>query len=349
MKIYEIDNNSNKKKLRTFLTCNSKTLIYAEPCYLNVVGEHLNAHVKWFVAEKKGKIVGALPFLFKNGPLGKVFNSLAYYGGNGGVIQAILDDNLKEALIKSFYDIAKKSGACSATIITNPLEQDHQFYEKVINYDFRDERIGQITHLPQSQDSDHLMKMFENPRPRNIRKALKEGVEVKKGNLDEIDFLFETHFENIKSIGGLPKKKSFFMSLSQKLDNEKCAIFTAYIQGKPVAALLLLYFNETVEYFTPVILPKYRNTQALSLVIFIAMKDAILHGFKNWNWGGTWLSQKGVYDFKKKWGTKNYPYYYYTLLFNNELLSSNADFIKKNYEGFFVLPFNFLNFEKRGS
>ena len=136
------------------------------------------------------------------------------------------------------------------------------------------------------------------------------------------------------------------MGLGQKLGNEKCAMFTAYIKGKPVAALLLLYFNETVEYFTPVILPKYRNTQALSLVIFIAMKDAILHGFKNWNWGGTWLSQKGVYDFKKKWGTIDYPYYYYTLLFNNKLLSSDADFIKKNYEGFFVLPFNFLSAKK---
>ena len=63
---------------------------------------------------------------------------------------------------------------------------------------------------------------------------------------------------------------------------------------QPIAALLVFYFNGTAEYFTPVIKSEHRNTQALALVIYEAMKDAVSQkGCKNWNWGGTWLNQGG--------------------------------------------------------
>ena len=107
--------------------------------------------------------------------------------------------------------------------------------------------------------------------------------------------------------------------------------------------MLIFYFNGTVEYFTPVIRPEFRHTQALALVIYEAMKDAVQEkACKLWNWGGTWLSQGGVYDFKKRWGTEDYPYYYYTKVFNQELLKVNSKDLLDEYAGFYVLPFNEL-------
>ena len=79
------------------------------------------------------------------------------------------------------------------------------------------------------------------------------------------------------------------------------------------------------------------------------MLDAIEHGYKNWNWGGTWLSQEGVYNFKKKWGTSDYPYYYYTKIFNEELLTLSPDYLVNNYRGFFVLPFSKLKTTQEGN
>jgi len=72
------------------------------------------------------------------------------------------------------------------------------------------------------------------------------------------------------------------------------------------------------------------------------MQDAANKRCKNWNWGGTWLSQTGVYDFKKKWGTSDYPYYYYTKLFNERVRFSSKGALLKDYPGFFVLPFSEL-------
>jgi Uncharacterized protein involved in methicillin resistance len=78
----------------------------------------------------------------------------------------------------------------------------------------------------------------------------------------------------------------------------------------PVAALLLLYFNGTVEYITPVVKDAYRSRQPLSFLIYNAMLEAASDGYKIWNWGGTWSLQKSLHHFKEGWGAVELPYTY---------------------------------------
>lgn len=328
------------EEIREYILRNPRSLIYAEPRFLGLVAGQLEASVIWLIARKEGEIIGLLPLLVKGGPLGPAFNSLAYYGGNGGVIQVKSDVTSKRALINAFYDMALEQKAVSATIISNPLECDAEFYELNVVYDFRDERIGQITHLPSS--AEELISCFDDPRPRNIRRAIKDGVTIVRNSKNALKFLFDTHADNMARINGLPKNHTFFYSIPLQMHKDDWAIFTAEIDGKPVAALLLFYFNRTVEYFTPVIVESHRSTQALALVIYQAMCDAIQRGFTNWNWGGTWLSQGGVYDFKKRWGTTEYRYFYYTRVMNEKLRVCKPEFLLKNYPGFFLIPFDQL-------
>lgn len=79
------------------------------------------------------------------------------------------------------------------------------------------------------------------------------------------------------------------------------------------------------------------------------MKEAINRGMHYWNWGGTWASQSGVYTFKKRWGSTDYPYYYYIQLFSPVLRTCTQDELLKEYPYFYVLPFNLLqqDFEKK--
>jgi hypothetical protein len=333
------------KQHTSYLEQNPNSLIYSSPQFIHLVANHLEANAGWLVAtDNVGNELGMLPYIRKAGPLGEVFNSLAYYGSNGGVVQHKQNDPAKIALIKEFYNLAKQANAVSATIINNPLEQDSSLYEAYTDYDFKDERIGQITHFPNSLDNDDLMSLFSDPRPRNIRKAIKCNVVVEKNHsIEAIEFLYSTHVENMKAIGGLAKKKSFFDVMPDLVEKKHWTIYLAKIDEQPVAALLLFYFNNTVEYFTPVILEEYRNTQALALVIYQAMQDAMENDYKNWNWGGTWLSQGGVYDFKKRWGTSEYRYYYYTKVFNKALLQSNCQELTNQYSGFFLIPYKYLN------
>ena len=336
--------NKGCDEINNYISSCPNSLIYTCSDFMDLISSHLRAIPYWVVASDNSEILGVLPFLQSRvGQFGTVLNSLAYYGSNGGVLQKNADEFITKKLIEEFFNYAKKINACSATIITNPLLQDHLIYESSIKDFIRDERIGQITHLPENPESE-LLKLFEDPRPRNIRRAVKEGIQVTSGNKKvSVEFLYKVHVENMQAIGGLSKSWDFFEKLLTDIPSDMWSIYIGSKEGEPVSALLLFYFNGTVEYFTPVIKSEYRNTQALALVIYEAMKDAVSRkGCKNWNWGGTWLSQGGVYDFKKKWGTTDYPYYYYTKLFNEEVKSSSKDNLLKDYLGFFVLPFSEL-------
>jgi len=322
---------------------NPNSLLYATPRFMSLIGQLLAAQPGWLVGKRGGETVGLLPFMRKEGALGPIFNSLAYYGSNGGVIQEKPDEEAKAGLIGFFYNMAEEENSASATIITNPLERDSAFYHAHARHDVLDERIGQITHFPASASGEELLNSFQDPRPRNIRRAMREGVIVeRRQDRDALDFLYATHVANMEAIGGLPKRREFFDLLPRIMNASDWAIFLAVLRGQPVAALLVFYFNRTVEYFTPVVVETYRHTQALSLAIYKAMQESVAEGFSNWNWGGTWLNQRGVYDFKKRWGTTDYSYYYYTRIFNSAVKRQNKETLLAMYPGFYVLPFSAL-------
>ncbi|MFN3701556.1 MAG: GNAT family N-acetyltransferase [Alphaproteobacteria bacterium] len=332
-----------EEEINTYLLKHRASLLYSSPSFMKLVTRHIQAQGGWFVAKRGDEIAGFLPFIVKDGPLGTVYNSMAYYGSNGGVIQHEYDDLAKTLLIEKFYETAKKNNALSATIITNPLLEDSDFYKKHIEFTHIDERIGQITRLPKDETELSLMKMFDDPRPRNIRKAQRMGVVIeRKREHDALSFLYDSHALNMGAIGGLSKRRDFFDLIPQVMKDNEWDIYIAKLEGRPVAALLLFYYNLTVEYFTPVILEQFRNTQALALIIYQAMVDAQSNGFENWNWGGTWLTQGGVYDFKKRWGTTDYPYYYFNKVFNQSVYTSSKADLLREYEGVYVLPFSEL-------
>ena len=59
------------------------------------------------------------------------------------------DLRIKQKISESFTHSRKSK--YFTTIITNPLLNDHEDYESSIEGFLRDERIGQITHLPENR------------------------------------------------------------------------------------------------------------------------------------------------------------------------------------------------------
>ena len=59
-----------------------------------------------------------------------------------------------------------------------------------------------------------------------------------------------------------------------------------------------------------------------------------LKGVINIGTGGTWLSQDKVFRFKKKWGACSTKYYYYTSIFNKEILNIKDEVLSKEYPFF---------------
>lgn len=340
---YELLSKADEPAYMQYILDKEDTLIYVSLKYRNMLEELLNDKSYYLVAKVNNEIKGVLPILIhKSEEYGNVANSLPFYGSNGAIIAD--DSSIYGYLLKAYYQLLAEHACVAGTLITSPFEKNNSWYKESTNPTFIDTRIGQITYLPKHSDNDAeaLLSLYHKMVRRCIKKAVNNNISVEIDNsTDGVDFLYKTHKENIESIGGIAKKQAFFSIFPKHFQaSEDYNIYVAYKDGKRVAALLVFYFNKTVEYFTPVTVEEYRTFQPLSLIIYIAMQEAVEKGFERWNWGGTWLTQNGVYDFKRKWGTTDLNYYYYTNIFDKRILNFNQNVILQKYENYYVYPFN---------
>jgi len=323
-----------------FLLSHETSLIYHSPSYRDFLQDVAGGEPKYLLAlDHQDSIRGALPLFFKRGPHGTVCNSLPFFGSIGGLVGATPE--ARSALLAQYNRFIADPEIATATIIENPLDRRDN---DDIKRDMTDYRIGQITPLPDSGDiAAALMSMF-HPKTRNmVRKAEKSGILVE---VDETayDFLEDVHEKTISALGGIVKPPAFFKFVQKHFASARSRrLYVARHEGELVAALLVLYFNKTAEYFVPVTRSDFRQLQPLSLIIYRAMIDAGRDGFRTWNWGGTWQSQEGVYHFKKRWGTQDRRYTYYTRIKNRKLLKLTREEILREYPWYFVLPFASLH------
>lgn len=317
-------------------------MLYHTIKYKNLLNKILGVNDNYLLAvNNKQEIEAVMPLMYKEGSLGTVINSLPFYGSNG----AILESNTEAFnFLLDYYNnkIAGDEKISASTVISNPLLVSQNY--EAITHEIKDYRIGQFTKIGFAENhEEQLMNLFHYKTRNMVRKSQKQGLEVVVDN-SQIDFLYDTHKQNMSAIGGRAKVESFFKNFPSVFkENEDYKIYVAKENGVFISALLLFYHNKTVEYYTPVIVETHREKQPLSLLIFEAMKQASESGYELWNWGGTWASQDGVYRFKKRWGTEDINYYYYTKINNKAIFNSSKEVLLKEYADVFVLPFQHLN------
>lgn len=327
------------ERYEDFLLARPETLLYQSWRYQRLLIGLLDCRQQSLLAlNDAGDVMAALPLMAMDGPLGTVLNSLPFYGSNGGLIG---DDPFARAELATAYNrLVQTLGIAAATVIENPLAPGGA---EGLAHHLIDNRIGQMTPLPQAGDQAvALMQSFHYKTRNMVRKAEKLGVEVEIDN-DALPFLVSVHEENMQEIGGLAKSQKFFDSLPRYfLPGQDYRLYVARMAKKPVAAVLVFFYNRTAEYYTPVVRKEHRESQALSGAIFRAMCDAAARGYAWWNWGGTWLSQDGVYRFKSRWGTKDLPYRYFTSVHNPAVLQASRAELLATYPSFFTVPFSAL-------
>ncbi len=315
MLIKELDQNSILE-WRIFIKSIESSRIYYTPEYKNFLSKFILGDSRYFGVWDSGNLKGILPlFISYSNQNCKVVNSLPWYGSHGGcLISPDANKTARVLLIKKYKELIEQETTLSSTLILDLDEQKYlQSYKDLLNQVIEDERIGQVTNLPGfSENTEIELEQMIHQKTRNlVRKSLKQGFEIVNTNEDWAwDFLYETHKENLIRIGGNPKPKDHFIAIRESFPDSMKTVSIATLDKVPVAGLLLLYFNKTIEYFTPVIKHDYRSSQPLSFLIWMNMIDGIRNNYSWWNWGGTWKSQKSLHHFKSRWGAKDYPYSY---------------------------------------
>lgn len=320
-----------------FLRARPQSLLYATLKYRAFLKALLHCSDEYLLAVKGDRIEGALP-LMKIEVDGKlIYNSLPYYGSNGGVTA-----NSPEAarlLVEAYNERATRPNVTAATIVPNPFEAPVAGFVQT----HRDTRIAQwIDLVPDDADLEAFLARVDSSARRNVRKGLASNIGVRK-DATQLPVLRDIHRRNLAQLGGRPKSDTFFELVPSCFDaGRDWDLYVATDERRVIAALLLFYFNRTVEYFTPAVEQSHRESQALPLLIATAITEAVQRGYTRWNWGATWESQTGVYRFKKKWAAQEVRYSYSTCINDQSLLKQTPATLLAKYPSFYVIPFDGL-------
>lgn len=319
----------------SFLLGSEGGLIFHSIRYRNLLVEHLGCESEYLVARESGEIRGVLPIMWSEDPDGRVCNSLPFFGSHGGPIAA--EPGIERALIDAWNDRATDDRTLAGTMVANPF-LDHEAPLPV--HGLTDERISQVTVLPKAADPDSLLAVVESSARRNVRKAERLGFEVQCDHGALAD-LGRIHQENLRTIGGIAKSQDFFEAIPRHMrPGADFDVWVARRDGVVVAGLLVFYFNQVAEYFTPAVLHDHRGDQPLAQILVRAMVDAAQRGCRLWNWGGTGTGQEGVFRFKRKWGARDVRYRYFVQVNDEQLLGAEPENVRARFRHFYVVPFS---------
>ncbi len=350
----DILDESQEEAYRDFQTSSPTMLVSVSLPYRSFLKKVMSgSRDLYLTARQGGRIVGALPsFLVESPNHGRVLNSLPFFGTPGGVFvskKANEPEKVRRDLVRAFDEIARGYSVLTSTLIANPLESEGSHYDQYASYDLLDRRIGQFIRLHWNlKDPEEiqkaLMKSFHPYARRNVRKALKSGVEtLHDGSMEVLRELSEIHKENMAAIGGRAKPWSVFQAIFQTFTYDTdYRVYVAQKDGATIAALLLFFWNRTTEYFVPVTRLAFRELQPMSLLVYLAMQEAVKRRCLFWNWGGTWLSQSGVYRFKSRFGTTDNEYRYYVKVYDDRVFQQSKESLLESFPYCYVLPFDRL-------
>ncbi|WP_342740119.1 GNAT family N-acetyltransferase [Bradyrhizobium sp. B117] len=328
-----------------FLELSPAATVYHSVPYRDLMLQSTGGRPRYGLAWRGREVIGALPLMFIDGPLGSVANSLPFFGSHGDLLTG--DVGAAAALQRWFHDQIRQDNVAAATIISNPFDDAPQ--ARWEDSTLVDERIGQWTPLAdESGEPVDLHGAIDGSARRNLAKAQAERVTVEVDNT-ALEFLAACHRLNMAEIGGRAKPEAFFTALPSVMNaGRDYRIYLARRDGSPIAALLVFLFKNFAEYIMPVTAPGNREYQPTAALILRAMQDAQSEGRRIWNWGGTWTSQTGVYRFKRKWGATEKRYAYYSYVRNRRVLSQTAEALTAGYPYFFVVPFSGLTEVREG-
>jgi len=304
----------------------------------------------YLVVRDDTTLMAALPMFIMDGPLGRIINSLPFFGSNGGLIAQpespqTVYDTLDLGIQNTIADLKPSAVTIVDGIFENgPTEKIGDGFDLIVR-----PRVAQVTPLPGAQGAvevgELLMSSFHSHHRRAIRKGLKSGFQIVHGESeDAIKELYEIHRLDMETRqGGMPKPSSFVQAVLESFTYDKhYRIYTAKMDGELAAGLLIFYFRNQVEYFFPVVEPKFRALQPLSALIFHAMHDSVVDfESKIWNWGGTRPDQISLRNFKSRWGAEEVAYESRTYVSKNANLSDAAVAASlSSYPNFFIAPFS---------
>lgn len=241
---------------------------------------------------------------------GKLFDLTTPYGYGGWLFEGDSEEN-DESFINEFSEWCVANQIVSDFVRFNPIQNNNGGFNKRL---YNPIYLGKTVAI-ELDDPNHIWERFSSKNRGHIRKAIKSGVEVRITN-DELvydDFIkiYETTMQRDEASDYYHFNKPFYESIRNDL-SEHSLMFTAYLDGLPIAASIMLFANHYMNYHLSGQLFEYRKYSGTSLILYEAAKWGCEHGYKTLHLGGGVGAQTGpLYEYKKSFNAKGNDYEFY--------------------------------------
>jgi len=178
--------------------------------------------------------------------------------------------------------------------------------------------------LPLESTHDAMFSSFKAKLRSQIKRPLREGVEVKFGREDSFEDFYRVFSTNMRDLGTPPYGKSFFLKILEAFP-ENAYIGVAYKDNKPIGAAFLLGYKDQLEIPWASTIKEFNSIGVNMLMYWEIIKKAIDQGDAEFDFGRC-TKGSGTYKFKLQWGAREVPFYWnYQLVGEDEIPAINPD------------------------
>lgn len=198
-----------------------------------------------------------------------------------------------------------------------------------------------------SSNEKDLFSGFKDSNRRNIKKALKEGVEVKILNSFESVTEFVALNNITRKYHGLPPQPYYFFKrmYDHIISGNKGSVAIAYYKNKAIASAVYFHLGDKVVYKYGASDRNYQHLRANNLVMWEAIRYYCQEGYKSLCFGRTDTDNEGLRRFKSDWGTQERIIHYYKYdLKRGSFVTSAGKGVKLANKVFNKMPTCLLNF-----
>ena len=309
-----------------------KASIFHSSAWARVLTESYGYEPVYFGSTKKGRISSLLPVMeirsFLTGARGV---SLPFTDFCPEITENQLSENNFFNSIKSFGKKRKwKFFELRGTQSAQPKQRPYCSYYQ---HD-----------LDLKKGENAIFSNLRSSTRRNIKKAVKEGVEVEcNSSLDFLKTFFRLNCMTRKKHGLPPQPFNFFKKLHQHIISKGHGFISfATYHGKVVAGAIYLHFGKKAVYKYGASNSVFTHARPNNLVMWESIKWYAKRGFESLNFGRTDTDHHGLLQFKRGWGVEEtvIDYYRYDMRVAKFLQPNNQP--KNAYSLFKKLPISVL-------
>jgi CelD/BcsL family acetyltransferase involved in cellulose biosynthesis len=166
--------------------------------------------------------------------------------------------------------------------------------------------------LPLEPDSQRVRVRFKRERDKGIRKALREGVDVRlTQSLDGLAAFYRLHCLTRRKLGVPVQPKRFFDGLGKMIIQRDFGfLLLAYKSEQPIAGAVFLSWNGQLIIKYSASDPAQLRFRPNNLVFWTGIEWGCRNGCRLFDFGRTDFDDRGLRDFKSGWASTEVPLEY---------------------------------------